>query len=149
MLKAISLWNPWAMLVALGLKKNETRGWATSHLGEIAIHAAMKCCNETYLQFSNTMLRADPTLREKPIGNYGGKILCVVDLQTYWQVEDIEVINNMTVLEVEAGNYSMGRYVWPLQNVRRLTDPVATPGRQKIWTLPIDVEAEVRRQIGC
>jgi hypothetical protein len=39
-MKAITLWQPWASLWAAGIKKNETRSWATSHRGPLAIHAA-------------------------------------------------------------------------------------------------------------
>ena len=39
-MKAISLWQPWASAMALGLKRNETRSWETLVRGPIAIHAA-------------------------------------------------------------------------------------------------------------
>jgi hypothetical protein len=39
-IKAISLWQPWASLMALGLKRHETRHWPTAYRGPIAIHAA-------------------------------------------------------------------------------------------------------------
>jgi Sigma-70, region 4 len=37
---ALSLWEPWATLWAAGVKKYETRSWATAYRGEILIHAA-------------------------------------------------------------------------------------------------------------
>jgi activating signal cointegrator 1 len=40
--KAISLWQPWATLIALGEKKFETRSWLTNYRGQIAIHAAKR-----------------------------------------------------------------------------------------------------------
>jgi len=39
-MKAITLWQPWASLIACGAKKYETRSWSTSYRGPIAIHAA-------------------------------------------------------------------------------------------------------------
>jgi hypothetical protein len=39
-MKAITLTQPWATLVALGAKKIETRSWSTSYRGPLAIHAA-------------------------------------------------------------------------------------------------------------
>ncbi|MCI0391874.1 MAG: hypothetical protein MOB07_24290 [Acidobacteria bacterium] len=39
-LKALSLRQPWASLMAIGAKRNETRGWCTKHRGWVAIHAA-------------------------------------------------------------------------------------------------------------
>jgi hypothetical protein len=40
--KALSLRQPWATLVAIGAKQIETRSWSTTHRGIIAIHAATK-----------------------------------------------------------------------------------------------------------
>lgn len=39
-MKAITVWQPWATLWARGAKQFETRSWATSYRGPIAIHAA-------------------------------------------------------------------------------------------------------------
>ncbi|HVM07165.1 MAG TPA: ASCH domain-containing protein [Acidimicrobiales bacterium] len=39
-MKAISLWQPWASLIAYGVKTIETRSWSTPYRGRIAIHAA-------------------------------------------------------------------------------------------------------------
>lgn len=39
-MKALTLTQPWASLVALGVKSIETRSWATNYRGPIAIHAA-------------------------------------------------------------------------------------------------------------
>jgi hypothetical protein len=38
--KALSLLNPWALLVALHEKRVETRGRRTEHRGELALHAS-------------------------------------------------------------------------------------------------------------
>jgi len=41
-MKAITLWQPWATLLACGAKLFETRSWATAYRGPIAIHAAAR-----------------------------------------------------------------------------------------------------------
>jgi activating signal cointegrator 1 len=38
----LTLWQPWASLVALGVKTIETRSWSTKYRGPIAIHAAAR-----------------------------------------------------------------------------------------------------------
>ncbi len=40
--RAITLWQPWASLVALGLKRFETRSWPTNYRGKLLIHAATR-----------------------------------------------------------------------------------------------------------
>ncbi len=39
-MKALTLTQPWATLVAIGAKQIETRSWATLYRGPLAIHAA-------------------------------------------------------------------------------------------------------------
>lgn len=39
-MKAISLWQPWAALIAVGAKTIETRSWGTNYRGPLLIHAA-------------------------------------------------------------------------------------------------------------
>lgn len=41
-MKALTLWQPWASLVSLGVKSIETRSWSTDYRGPLAIHAARK-----------------------------------------------------------------------------------------------------------
>lgn len=42
-MKALSLWQPWATLMVIGAKRNETRGrWDYHHTGPVAIHAALQ-----------------------------------------------------------------------------------------------------------
>ncbi len=41
-MKAITIWQPWTSLLVCGAKQYETRGWATTYRGSIALHAAMK-----------------------------------------------------------------------------------------------------------
>src|ERR1051325_5993743 len=39
-MKALTLTQPWATLIAIGAKRIETRSWSTDYHGQIAIHAA-------------------------------------------------------------------------------------------------------------
>ena len=41
-MKAITIWQPYAQAIALGLKKFETRSWPTKYRGKLAIHASLK-----------------------------------------------------------------------------------------------------------
>ena len=38
--RILTLWEPWATLMAIGAKRIETRSWATRYRGPLAIHAA-------------------------------------------------------------------------------------------------------------
>ena len=41
-IRIISLWQPWASLIALNLKQYETRSWGAPYRGKLAIHAAKR-----------------------------------------------------------------------------------------------------------
>ena len=40
-MKALTLWQPWASLIAWGEKRYETRSYGISHRGTLAIHAGL------------------------------------------------------------------------------------------------------------
>jgi len=42
-MKALTLHQPWASLIALGAKTIETRSWSTTYRGPLAIHAGRRC----------------------------------------------------------------------------------------------------------
>jgi hypothetical protein len=54
--KALSLWQPWASLIAVGAKRFETRSWQTSHRGPLLIHAAQKWGGQLW-----AMCRTEPS----------------------------------------------------------------------------------------
>jgi hypothetical protein len=41
-MKALTIWQPWATLIAAGVKRIETRSWSTDYRGPLAIHAAAR-----------------------------------------------------------------------------------------------------------
>ena len=41
-IKALTLYQPWAQLVSLGVKTIETRSWSTRYRGPLAIHASVR-----------------------------------------------------------------------------------------------------------
>jgi hypothetical protein len=49
-MKAITLYQPWATLVAMGKKRIETRSWSTNYRGPLAIHAGQ---NKKYITGNN------------------------------------------------------------------------------------------------
>ena len=79
MLKAITLYEPWASLMAIGAKRNETRGCRTSHRGDIAIHAA-KTDHGTPESLVPAIIKAFRDRNLKPDERTLGCIVAVVDL---------------------------------------------------------------------
>jgi len=136
-MKCISLWQPWATLVAIGAKQYETRHWSTGYRGLIAIHAAKKWDRELYAMclgapFGRCLAGggyADP--KELPFG----AIVAVARLTRIYRTENI--IYQISDQERAFGDYSPGRYAWQLEKIARI-DPLPFRGQQGLWELGLD-----------
>lgn len=175
-MKAITLTQPYATLVALGAKAIETRGWALSYRGPLAIHAGKNLgpvggkaglgalvASEPFFTTLVDTVEHTPgvSLVDQVVGSLPlGAIVAVVDLvdcvstAMLAQVreigrhrETVDVIWQMTDRERAFGDYSPGRYGWLLDDVQRLGEPVACTGRLGLWDVPAEVEARILAQL--
>ena len=135
-MKAISLWQPWASLVAAGVKRHETRHWPTNYRGPIAIHAAKTL----------DLAGAPDQLCAAVSGPYWIKDLPRGVVVAVGQLVDCEpaerVATYATEADLTAGNFARGRYAWRIEDVRRVNAPIPLVGRQGLfnWTPPEDLE---------
>ena len=146
-MKALTVYQPWASLECLGLKGTETRGWATSYRGELAIHAGKKWTAE--LAIIAIELHAWLVAHGSvglPYNPPRGVILAVATLADCVQVTE----DNQTMFsefDRVAGDCRVGRWIWILEDVRPLEHPVPCPGAQGLWTVPGRQAEMVRRQL--
>lgn len=150
-MKALTLDNPWALLMALNLKRIETRGWLTRYRGELAIHAGKRCDDDAFGRFARRISEVTGIDELLP-SIAGGYILCVVNLFDCKASIGLTPARLTTLGfnpgdEFKFGNLSASRYGWLTKDVRRLSTPVPCRGRQRIWNVPPDVEAMVRAQL--
>lgn len=134
-MKAISLWEPWASAMALGLKHNETRSWPTSYLGDLAICSAKRKMEFEEWRISEVISAHHPEWQ--PVY---GCVLCVVEL--FQCVQSQAFLSGMlplSDLEQCLGNYTYGRWIWRTKNIRRLKTPMPIIGHQGLWNLPLEV----------
>lgn len=138
-MKAITILQPWASLIACGAKKIETRSWPTKYRGKIAIHAGKKEYAGGMIYF-NTFLRYQNMFLDEEEFIYGS-VIAIADL-----VDCLKIINGnrldgapfyeeqfeIAKREIPFGNYTPGRYAWILDNVRPI-EPVPAKGMQRIW----------------
>lgn len=127
MIKAITLWQPWDTLVAIGAKPYETRHWPTAYRGDLVIHAAAKRDNDT-IEF---LRQIRPEIQryhvQFPPLQYG-KVLCVVTLADCIPTEAVPDD------ERRFGDFTPGRFAWKLENVRVFDPPIPAKGMQGLWT---------------
>ncbi len=137
-MKVLSLTQPWATLMALGLKQIETRSWRMAYRGPLAIHAAkgfpMRARELTYQKpFCTVLLQHDLRLVDLPLG----AILCVVDAVdcVSTNTPDLDAVLKYRGAEHERafGDYSPNRFLWITENVRRLPEPIPARGSLGLW----------------
>ena len=139
-MKALTLTQPWASLVALQEKKIETRSWYTGYRGELIIHAAKGfpsdckelCGDEPF----RTALRGQ-TWNQLPLS----RGLCVVRLLGCIRTTDMykaAIIQgrNLSLQELDFGNFEQGRFAWLLEYVRPLNQTQPVRGSLGLWEYP-------------
>ncbi len=135
-MKALTLWQPWATLVAVGAKRIETRSWGTSYRGWLAIHAARYWSKET-----RRLCGGEPFLSTlQPHWVMGPRDLpagCVVAICRLVACERMTepLIAMVEEPERSFGDYRPGRYMWMLGDVRLLGPYglIMATGRQGLW----------------
>lgn len=137
-MKAISLTQPWATLVALEAKRIETRGWSTNYRGPLAIAAAkafpVDCrdlCDEE--PFRSVLRAAGLGASYLP----RGVVLCTTELVDCVRTEYIReawCLYSECIHEEVFGNYDDRRYGFLLGKVTRtFTPPVPARGALGLW----------------
>jgi len=147
---ALSLWQPWASLVAHGFKGVETRPWAPPArlVGErIAICATKTEPREgrrAYEAIARHWLDTvgEPEWDELP----RACVLATVVLGAPWP--SVEAPYRIGAREWAFGNYEVGRWGWPLGDLRPVGE-LPVRGRQRLWHLPDAVAAELHCAVGA
>ncbi len=124
-MKALTVMQPWATLVALGAKRIETRSWSTSYRGPLAIHASSRISREA------AVICREPPFREAlAAGGYGEESGSAINP---FGLPLITRAHAPAEQERSFGDYTPGRFAWLLDQVRRLPEPVAAKGALGLW----------------
>lgn len=145
-MKALTLTQPWATLVAIGAKQIETRSWNTNYRGRLAIHAAKGfpqeaqhiCFKVPFRDYLNGYI----DLNETYLGQHKFPLCAVVATCELVKVIRITPFHEHALPEepeFSFGDYSTGRYMWFLENVVALPKPIPAKGALSLWewTYPI------------
>lgn len=144
-MKAISLHQPWATAVAIGLKEFETRGRPTKIRGRIAIHAAAKRSTAQFDLFERWLKedsREFPSIYAAfeealeldfdclPFGAIIGTVRLVACVPTSF--------SRLVIYPRERlfGDFSSNRWVWKLEDPVRLARAIPFKGRQGWFEVP-------------
>lgn len=133
-MKAITIQQPYAHLIAIGEKRVENRTWPTNHRGLIAIHAGK---GKDYLDRVSELRFPD-----MPFGAVEAVALLVGCVR----------FENVGRYAKETGRFWLvehehveGPWCWVLEVVKLVSPPIPYKGSQGLWTLP-DKELEAGKQ---
>lgn len=145
-IKAISLHQPWASLIPMGLKKYETRSWSTSYRGPLLICAAKKFSIHQKLthnyfinKYQQILVDTDNYIEwdDLPFGCAVALVEltdCIKMTQTF--------INQQLQSELDTGDWRVGRMAWQLENIQRIIRPIPITGRQGLFNAEIDLHPQ-------
>lgn len=146
-MRALTLWQPWASLVAWGEKRIETRSWSTTYRGPLIIHAAktfpVEAREVAFIEPFRSVLVAHgvTALRDLPLGAF----VAVTELD---DCKRITPDHAATLSEQERafGDYTPNRVAWELSDIRLLTTPILARGAMGLWTPDGDTVALLTAQ---
>lgn len=124
-MKVITLKQPWATLVAEGLKKYEFRSWKYNYRGEILIHAGKGIDKEAMKKFEHLNLNFPHS-----------KIIAKVKILDCIELND--EINKQIIEENEliyGHKYDRTGYAWKLDLIEKINDETTLSGKQGIWNI--------------
>jgi activating signal cointegrator 1 len=141
--RIISLWQPWATLWTLRVKRSETRSWALpANIDTLIVHAAARKPSkadryyfEGLRERHNDIDNIWELIAHPVLGAAIGKIYCV---RSKLITEELREVQGNFGLEVALGDWTPGRYAWEGSSYTSLLDnPILVKGRQGLW-LPDD-----------
>lgn len=138
--KALSLHQPWASLIAAGAKTIETRSWPPpkSIVGQpLAIHAAKRVVQlpdqPPYDLFNAAVRRHLGSDWPKTVPT--GAVVAVATLADAVTVRSAADLPKGD--ELLFGDYELGRWLWILTDIQPLSSPIAARGHQGIWNIEL------------
>ena len=121
-LKVLTLKQPWATLVAEGIKKYEFRSWKTNYRGKVLIHAGAGIDKKEMENFKNLNLKF-PSKR----------ILAEVELEDCLELND--ELNKKIIAEknIAYGSKYRTGYAWKLTNSKKINYNKDVKGQLGLW----------------
>ena len=140
-MKALTLTQPWATLVAIGAKRIETRSWRTAYRGPLAIHAAKSWPREA-LAFASSQACSEAFKSRGAMYWFArGSVVATCNLVECLPMQASGCLPGIfddcpeldTPEERAFGDYSAGRWAWILEEVKSLDHPIPAKGALGLW----------------
>ena len=126
-MKVITLKQPWATLVAEGIKKYEFRTWKTNYRGKVLIHAGAGIEKKELIKFKDLNL-------EYP----SKRIIAEVEIEDCLELDD--ALNDKIISEnnIAYGSKKRTGYAWKLKNAKKINIDKEINGKLGLWNIDLD-----------
>src|SRR4030095_1701433 len=138
-IKAISLWEPWASLIAEGHKTVETRSWPINHEGELLICASKNGLSKKEKASFIASFHGKPEykilmeLKENP-----GMAVAIVEVTGCASMDYFKALNKDLYKDQEAwGDFLNGRFAWIFEDIRKIQTPFPVKGMQGFFNVQL------------
>lgn len=122
-MKVLTIRQPYVHAILSGLKHYETRSWKTNYRGKLLIHAgAAKLSPELKKladEYHFTNLQTGVILLECDLTD------CILITEDFKQQQSKS--------ELDFGDWSVGRYVWKIENIKPINSPIKIKGQLGLW----------------
>jgi hypothetical protein len=130
--KALTVCQPYAHLIALGVKPIENRTWETGYRGLLLIHAGK----------SRAWLEPED-VADYPAMAFGAvvavaQLVACLHLDRAWPTR---------WSPLQAHEHAHGPWCWILDDIRRLSEPVPVLGSQGLWSTHPATRDAINRQL--
>lgn len=143
-MKALSIKQPWASLIAKGIKDIENRTWPTNYRGKIYIHSSQKSAGQmfdllTIDQYDDVILKGLKSSTDKPTSAIIGEVEivdCVINHGSIWAEKTPSCSpHHKNGLRSEIGrNRKDAIYNWVLANAVLYDKPILNvKGKLSFW----------------
>ncbi len=138
--RCLSVRQPWASLIVLGIKKVENRSWTTDYRGRLLIHASARL---EVRNWSDVVDVAGPPLgidEELDLTDEGLTLPALSALPLSAIIGSVELFDCVDVDDVpeefDDAGFAGGPVCWLLRDPRPLAKPFACKGALRLWTPP-------------
>lgn len=125
-MKVLTLKQPWASLVAEGIKKYEFRTWKTNYRGKILIHAGAGIDKKQMEKFKDLNL-VYPSK----------KIIAEVEIEDCLELDselNEKIINENNIVY---GDKHRSGYAWKLSNAKKIEIDKSVNGKLGLWNIDL------------
>ena len=124
-MKVLTLKQPFASLVANGIKEYEFRTWKTSYRGELLIHAGLGVDKKAMEKFKDYNL-------DYPTGSIIAKVNLVDCLKVDDELREMLKEKNSIVYSNQINNKEGKNYAFVLKEVKKI-NPINIKGKLSFW----------------